>query len=162
MSAINSLINSQVTKNGVSAKRTNIGEILTLPVYDAGAFVAPTSITVQLYNYMPTAAFIVANNYFVMKNNNQIILYKSDGTTNNAIVTGNFTFTGNSNNIVKPGLIYNATTGGVIKLLNFFDTGGKVLYVNGVIETLTAGESFVADGKLHIQLAASLAAFAPS
>lgn len=162
MSAINSLINSQISKNGISSKRTNIGEILTLPVYNAGAFSAPTEITAQLYEYMPTATFIGTNNYFVMKNNNNIILYKSDGTNNNLIITGNFKFTANSNKIVVPGLIYNATAGGIINLLKFFDTGAKVLYVNGQIETLTAGESFVADGKLYIQLAASLAAFNPA
>ena len=163
MSAINSLINSQITKNGVSGKRTNIGELLTLPIYDSGAFTAATEITVQLYNNMPTAAFIGTNNHFIMKNsNNKILLYKSDGTNNNAVITGNFKFTANSNKIVTPDLIYSASAGGIISLLNFFDTGAKVLYINGVIETLTPGESFVADGKLYIRLASTLAAFAPA
>ena len=163
MTEINSLIKSQITKNGISGKRTNVGEILTLPIYDAGAIAAATEITAQLYEYMPTAVFIGNNNYFIMKNNsNKILLYKSDGTANNAIVTGNFKFTARSNIIVTPGLIYNASAGGIITLLNYFDTGAKVLYVNGAVETLTAGECFVADGKLYIKIAASLAAFAPA
>ena len=163
MAEIKSLIKSQITKNGVSGKRTNIGELLTLPIYDSGALTAATEITAQLYDYMPTAVFIGTNNYFIMKNsNNKILLYKSDGTNNNAIITGNFKFTSNSNKIVQPNLIYNASTEGIINLLQYFDTGAKVLYINGAIETLTPGESFVADGKLYIKLAASLAAFAPA
>lgn len=163
MSEINSLIKSQVSKNGISGKRTNIGELLTLPFYESGAFVAPTTITAQYYEYMPTAVFIGNNNYFIMKNiNNKILLYKSDGTANNAIVSGNFKFTDASNKIVTPDIIYNATAGGILNLLNFFDTGAKVLYINGVIETLTNGETFIADGKIYVKMAASLAAFAPA
>ena len=163
MSGINSLIKSQISKNGISGKRTNIGEILTLPYYQSGALAAPTTITAQYYEYMPTAVLIGNNNYFIMKNvSNNFLLYKSDGTTNNAIVTGNFIFSEASNKIITSGIIYNATAEGILNKLNFFDTGAKVLYINGVIETLTSGETFVADGKLYIKIADTLAAFAPA
>lgn len=163
MSGINSLIKSQISKNGISGKRTNIGEILTLPYYESGSFAAPTTITVQYYEYMPTAVFIGNNNYFIMKNsNNKILLYKSDGSANNAIVTGNFKFTDASNKIVTPDLVYNATAGGILNLLNFFDSDAKVLYINGVIETLTNGETFVAGGKIYVKMGETLGAFAPA
>lgn len=163
MSEINSLIKSQISKNGISGKRTNIKELLTLPIYNAGAYTAPTEITAQLYTSMPSAVIIGNNNYFIYKNSdNKLILYKSDGSVNNAIVSGNFKFTVNSSKFVIIDAVYIASAGGFINLLNYFDTGAKVLYINGIIETLTPGETFVADGKLYIKLDSSLAAFAPA
>ena len=78
MSEIKTLIKSQIAKNGISGKRTNIGEILTLPFYESGTLAAATEITAQLYAAMPSAVTIGNNNYFIMKNNdiNKIILYK--------------------------------------------------------------------------------------
>jgi hypothetical protein len=162
MSEIKTLIKSQITKNGISGKRTNIGEILTLPVYNSGVYTTPIEITVNFYEFIPSPILIGINNYFIMKNdNNQILLYKSDGTLNNLIIIGNYTFTINSSNYVINNKIYSANSNGVIELLNYFDTTAKVLYVNGIIETLTNGETFVADGKLYIKIGSTLSAFIP-
>ena len=158
MGDISTLIKIQQTKNGVSGKRTNISELLTLPVYKKDALGTVAAKTVKIFTNVLSYADAVKNSvtdFFIYKNGTKLYLYEVASNATSPKITGRYTFTDFNNKYPFNNVIFEAAAEGLLTPLNIFDDATKKLYIAGIEETFNPGETFISDSKLFVALTAS-------